>query len=47
MSTYFSLGDRGFAPFQGGTNVFSFSDTLEMIRGRHDIRVGLEFGSTR
>ena len=41
MSTYWSLGDRGFAPFQGGTNVFSFSDTLDMIRGRHDIRVGL------
>ncbi len=40
MSSYFSLGDRGFAPFQGGTNVFSFSDTFNMIRGRHDIRVG-------
>jgi hypothetical protein len=41
MSSYFSLGDRGFAPFQGGTNVFSFSDTFDMIRGRHDIRVGI------
>jgi len=41
MSTYWSLGDRGFAPFQGGTNVFSFSDTFDMIRGRHDIRVGI------
>ncbi len=41
MNTYWSLGDRGFAPFQGGTNVFSFSDTFDMIRGRHDIRVGL------
>ena len=41
MSSYFSLGDRGFAPFQGGTNVFSFSDTFKMIRGRHDISVGL------
>ena len=40
MNTYFSLGDRGFAPFQGGTNVFTFSDTLDMIRGKHDIRVG-------
>jgi hypothetical protein len=40
MSSYFSLGDRGFAPFQGGTNVYSFSDTFEMIRGRHDIKVG-------
>ncbi|HEV7511588.1 MAG TPA: carboxypeptidase-like regulatory domain-containing protein [Candidatus Acidoferrum sp.] len=41
MSSYFSLGDRGFAPFQGGTNVFSLSDTFDMIRGRHDIRVGI------
>ncbi len=41
MSTYWSLGDRGFAPFQGGTNVFTFSDTFAMIRGRHDVRVGI------
>jgi len=37
---YFSLGDRGYAPFQGGTNVYSLSDSLTMIRGSHDIRVG-------
>jgi hypothetical protein len=37
---YWSLGDRGFAPFQGGTNVFSVSDSFDMIRGKHDIRVG-------
>ncbi|MBZ5612591.1 MAG: carboxypeptidase-like regulatory domain-containing protein [Acidobacteriia bacterium] len=38
---YWALGDRGFAPFQGGTNVFTFSDTFDMIRGRHDLRVGI------
>jgi hypothetical protein len=37
---YWSLGDRGFSPFQGGTNVFSISDSLDMIRGKHDIKVG-------
>ncbi len=37
---YWALGDRGYAPFQGGTNVFSISDSLDMIRGSHDIRVG-------
>ena len=37
---YWSLGDRGFSPFQGGTNVFSISDALDMIRGNHDIKVG-------
>jgi hypothetical protein len=38
---YLSLGDRGFAPFQGGTNVFSVSDTIDMIRGKHNIRLGM------
>ena len=41
LSTYWSLGDRGFAPFVGGTNVYSFSDTFDMIRGRHNIRTGI------
>ena len=39
---YWSLGDRGFSPFQGGTNVFSISDSLDMIRGGHDIKAGGE-----
>src|SRR6185437_1386928 len=30
MTTYWSLGDRGFSPFVGGTNVYSVSDTLDM-----------------
>src|SRR5437016_658564 len=42
MTNYWSLGDRGFAPFQGGTNVFSISDSFDMIRGKHDIRVGAQ-----
>jgi hypothetical protein len=40
LSGYWALGDRGFAPFQGGTNVFSISDSLDMIRGKHDIHIG-------
>ncbi len=40
LTGYWSLGDRGFSPFQGGTNVFSVADSLTMIRGTHDIRVG-------
>jgi len=38
---YWSLGDRGYTPFQGGTNIFSINDTFDMIRGKHDIRVGI------
>ncbi len=40
LTGFWSLGDRGFAPFLGGTNVFSISDSFDMIRGKHDIRVG-------
>jgi hypothetical protein len=43
MSSYFSLGDRGYAPYQGGTNVYSLGDTIDLIRGKHDIRVGITF----
>jgi hypothetical protein len=39
---YWSLGDRGYTPFQGGTNVFSFKDSLDIIRGKHDFKVGLD-----
>ncbi len=40
MSAYYSVGDRGYAPYQGGTNVYSISDTLDLIRGKHEIRFG-------
>jgi hypothetical protein len=40
---YWGLGDRGFAPFQGGTNVFTIADSFDMIRGNHNIRVGMQF----
>ena len=43
MSAYFSVGDRGYAPYQGGTNVYSLSDTLDLIHGKHEIRAGLVF----
>ncbi|HEX4379623.1 MAG TPA: hypothetical protein VH022_06300, partial [Candidatus Acidoferrum sp.] len=38
---FWSLGDRGYTPFQGGTNIFSFNDSLDLIRGKHDFKVGL------
>jgi hypothetical protein len=42
-SPYWSLGDRGYTPFVGGTNVWTFSDSFDMVRGKHDIRVGFNF----
>jgi hypothetical protein len=40
LGEYWSLGDRGYTPFVGGTNVWMFSDSLDMVRGSHDIRIG-------
>jgi hypothetical protein len=40
LTGYWSLGDRGYSPFQGATNVFSISDSFDMVRGKHDIRIG-------
>jgi hypothetical protein len=40
---YWALGDRGYSPFQGGTNIFSFKDTLDLIRGKHEFRLGFDF----
>ncbi|QNI30532.1 carboxypeptidase regulatory-like domain-containing protein [Alloacidobacterium dinghuense] len=40
---YWALGDRGYSPFQGGTNIFSFRDSLDLIVRKHDIHVGLDF----
>lgn len=39
---FWALGDRGFAPFQGGTNVFFIADSFDMVRGNHDIKLGGE-----
>ncbi|HET9402927.1 MAG TPA: hypothetical protein VFO34_18410, partial [Candidatus Acidoferrales bacterium] len=41
LGGYFSVGDRGFSPFQGGTNVFTLNDSLDMIRGKHEFKVGM------
>jgi Carboxypeptidase regulatory-like domain len=37
---YWSLGDRGYSPYQGGTNIYTINDTFDMVRGKHDIKVG-------
>jgi hypothetical protein len=42
-SGYWALGDRGYSPFQGGTDIFSFKDDLDLTRGKHEIHAGLDF----
>ena len=41
-SSFWALGDRGYAPFQGGSEVFFIKDSFDAIRGNHDIRMGGE-----
>ena len=40
---YWAIGDRGYSPFQGGTNIFSFRDSLDLIRHKHDFKMGIDF----
>ncbi len=40
---YWAVGDRGYSPFQGGTNIFSFKDSLDLIRHKNDLKVGFDF----
>ena len=39
---YWALGDRGYSPFQGGTDIFSFRDSLDLVRGKHEFKVGID-----
>jgi hypothetical protein len=39
---FWGIGDRAFAPFQGGTNVFFVADSFDMVRGNHDVTLGGE-----
>jgi hypothetical protein len=40
---YWAIGDRGYSPFQGGSNIYSFHDALELIHGKHSFKFGLDF----
>jgi hypothetical protein len=37
------VGDRQFTPFQGGTNIYHYSDSLDLVRGRHSLHTGFSF----
>ena len=40
---YWAVGDRGYSPFQGGTNIFTYRDSLDIVHGKHDVHLGLDF----
>ncbi|PWU03198.1 MAG: hypothetical protein C5B51_19340 [Terriglobia bacterium] len=37
------IGDRQYSPFQGGTNVYQFTDAVDITRGGHSIHTGFTF----
>jgi Carboxypeptidase regulatory-like domain len=40
---YWALGDRGYSPFQGGTNIFSYRDSLNYVHHKHDFKFGIDY----
>jgi len=40
---FWAVGDRGYSPFQGGTNIFSYRDSLDLTHGRHSLHFGIDF----
>ncbi len=44
IQNFVGIGDRGFSPFQGGTNVFHYSNVLTLVKGSHALNFG---GSAR
>lgn len=40
IQNFVGVGDRGFSPFQGGTNVFHYTNTTTFVRGSHTLNVG-------
>ena len=40
FQNFVGIGDRGFSPFQGGTNVYHYTDTLTMVKGEHQLNMG-------
>ena len=37
------IGDRNFSPYQGGTNVYHYFDSLSVVKGNHTMVFGFDF----
>lgn len=40
IQNFVGFGDRGFSPFQGGTNVFHYANTTTLVKGSHTMNMG-------
>ena len=43
ITGFAGFGDRQFSPFQGGTNVYHYSDVLNWVHGQHSFAFGFTF----
>jgi hypothetical protein len=43
MTGYNPIGDRLYSPYQGGTNVFHYADSLSIIKGKHSLVFGFDY----
>lgn len=43
IQNFVGFGDRGFSPFQGGTNVYHYMNTTTIVKGSHNLNVGGTF----
>jgi hypothetical protein len=43
FQNFVGIGDRGFSPFQGGTDVYHYTDTFTMVKGNHTVNTGGTF----
>lgn len=43
FQNFVGVGDRGFSPFQGGTDVYHYTNTYTVVKGRHSINTGGTF----
>ena len=40
FQNFVGVGDRGFSPFQGGTDVYHYTNALTMVKGSHSLNMG-------
>lgn len=43
ITGYNTIGDRLYSPYQGGTNVYHYFDSLSVVKGRHSMVFGFDF----
>jgi hypothetical protein len=43
ITAFATLGDRVYTPYQGGTGIYNYVDTLHIVKGQHSLVFGFDF----